>query len=332
MAPLHYLVAGGCGSVGFYLSRRLLAHGHRVTILDDLSGVESAANMQEVVDYALCRIVVADATKPETYRLPGMPKPWEVDRAFFVAETDGEWKRIDLQLRGINEWEVDRAFFVAETDGEWKRIDLQLRGINELARWATRKDRRPAKSKLPRLLVVTSPDMHQAADAALELHAEAGLEMRSVRLYDVYGPRLPWRSAIRGIVQNLVEGRDVRLMDGGQQRRTYMHLEDVSVALFKAMDRAKMDPIIEVGGLIEWRMGDLAELLRGRMSSRARVVSLEGSSGKPLRYCQGDNGAFDLLGWRPQRTIPATMAELIAWERDREDMTSAPYDEDAATD
>ncbi|HTW11098.1 MAG TPA: NAD-dependent epimerase/dehydratase family protein, partial [Solirubrobacteraceae bacterium] len=33
----HYLVTGGCGFIGSHLADALVAHGHRVRILDNLS-------------------------------------------------------------------------------------------------------------------------------------------------------------------------------------------------------------------------------------------------------------------------------------------------------
>ena len=45
----HYLVTGGAGFIGSHLSRRLLADGHAVRILDDLSS-GSRENIAEIAD------------------------------------------------------------------------------------------------------------------------------------------------------------------------------------------------------------------------------------------------------------------------------------------
>ncbi len=50
-----YLVTGGCGFVGAHLVRRLLAEGHQVRVLDDLS-----SGRPESLPSARCELVVGD--------------------------------------------------------------------------------------------------------------------------------------------------------------------------------------------------------------------------------------------------------------------------------
>ena len=62
MIVTHYLVTGGCGFIGSHLCDALVADGHKVTVLDDLS-TGRVENLPPA-----CRLVVGDVRDPSAVR------------------------------------------------------------------------------------------------------------------------------------------------------------------------------------------------------------------------------------------------------------------------
>ena len=74
--PKHILVTGGAGFIGSALTRRLLADGYEVTVIDDLSN----GRMENVSQEA--RFIKADLAMETTYReIAGIP----FDAVFHLA-------------------------------------------------------------------------------------------------------------------------------------------------------------------------------------------------------------------------------------------------------
>ena len=287
---LTYLVVGGAGFVGFHLCRRLTSRGHKVHVLDDCSGWGSESNIRDLTEWPLVRHAREDARQWATWTGPMVPRPQAVTRAIWVA---------DSSVPGF------------------ERMDLQLRGVDCMLRWATRTER-----ERPRLLVVTGPDEHAGADAAVE-HAPAGLDVRRVRLRDVYGPRMHPRAHVQCLLDRVREVPEV-VVDP-EEELPLLHVEDAVTALCRAVDRAEREPVLDLSGVEVWRSYDLARAIQRRAGAKSEV-RLGPPNGLHAAVPSGDD-AWKLLGWSPSRTLSQSLREVFAWNGSGEDLLAAEYEE-----
>ncbi|MEM8735056.1 MAG: GDP-mannose 4,6-dehydratase, partial [Planctomycetota bacterium] len=81
---MHYLITGGCGFIGSHLAESLLAGGHRVTVLDDLS-TGKIANVQHLESNGDFRVLIGSVTdKDLVHEVVG-----ESDAVFHLASAVG---------------------------------------------------------------------------------------------------------------------------------------------------------------------------------------------------------------------------------------------------
>lgn len=286
---LQYLVVGGCGFVGFHVSRRLLARGHKVWVLDDLSGYGAEGNLRDLVQVStLLRHSREDARLETVWRGPMVPLPQKVDRVVWVADAPSRFERMDLQLRGVD----------------------------CLVRWAARAPRPP------RVLVVTPATEHEAADAAAE--RAAALDIRHIRLREVYGPRMSQRAWVSAILGRIAGGGDVECDPA--DTRDLLHVEDAVTAIWQAVDADEVPKVVEVRGPDEYWAGDLARLLQRRLGSGATVRP--GPKRKVNGHAAPAADCAEALGWKPTRRVAPSIGSVLAWHERGEDLLAAEYDED----
>ena len=79
------LLLGGAGFIGLHLARRLVADGHRVTIVDDFSRGRDDRDLDALRGDPAVEVVSGDLTDPATYA--ALPTGW--DQIYLLAAVVG---------------------------------------------------------------------------------------------------------------------------------------------------------------------------------------------------------------------------------------------------
>jgi UDP-glucose 4-epimerase len=224
-----FLVTGGCGFIGSHLCDALLAQGHAVRVLDDLSS-GSRANLHPQTDF-----IEGDVVRPDVVRaaLQG------VDGCFHLAA-------IASVSRGAQDWTGTHRVNLTGT------IVL----LDEIRRLASA---RPIPfvyassaavygdcDTLPLTeACVTHPLSAYGADKlASELHARVataahGIPTIGLRFFNVFGPRQNPASPYSGVISifsdRLERGEEVEIFGDGQQTRDFIYVRDAVTSLVQAM-------------------------------------------------------------------------------------------------
>src|ERR1700704_1545532 len=94
--PQHFLITGGAGFIGSHLAETLLAQGHEVTVLDDLS-TGRARNISHLLSDPLFHFVNGSIIDVGTMR----SLVADCDAIFHLAAAVGVSLIVDEPLRGI---------------------------------------------------------------------------------------------------------------------------------------------------------------------------------------------------------------------------------------
>jgi dTDP-glucose 4,6-dehydratase len=148
------------------------------------------------------------------------------------------------------------------------------------------------------------------AEALTMAHARVhGLDVRIVRIFNTYGPRLrpdDGRVVTNFIVQALTD-RPLTVYGDGTQTRSFCYVDDQVAGLLALADHpAPLPGPVNIGNPDEVTMTELAALvieLAGGASTITTVPLPEGRRGDPARRRPDITRAGELLGWAPQVTL-----------------------------
>lgn len=232
----HYLITGGCGFIGSHLADRLLADGHRVTILDNLS----SGRLENKPSAA--KLVVGDVADPDAVREAMAGDAGEgVDGVFHLAAVASVQKSRELWAE-THRTNLLGTVTVFEAARDAKRGGpIPVVYASSAAIYGDNTNTPLNEDELPRPLSAYGVDK-----LGCEMHARVAWAIQGVptvgfRFFNVYGPRQDPMSPYSGVIsifaRRVARGEDVEIHGDGQQVRDFVFVGDVVRILALAMER-----------------------------------------------------------------------------------------------
>ncbi|MBL8778048.1 MAG: NAD-dependent epimerase/dehydratase family protein [Acidimicrobiales bacterium] len=319
-SPATVLVTGGAGFIGANLVRRLLAGGHRVAVVDDLSTgdrgnlteVEGRISFHEgtVLDAGVLDAAMAgaDAVVHLAAR-PSVPRSIDDPVATHRANADGTLAVLEAARRAQG-----------ATGGNGPHVlvasSSSVYGANPVlpkSEGLVPQPRSPyAASKL-------------AAEAyALAYHHSYGLDVLVFRFFNVFGPLQPaghaYAAVVPAFVDDALAGRSVTVHGDGTQTRDFTYVDSVTAVLADAVGRRVVDdqPVNLAFGTRTDLLGVLARLeaLLGHPVERVHAAPRPGD----VAHSSADASRLQALFPTVEPVdLDAGLAATVAWMRARRD-------------
>ncbi|WP_018023166.1 GDP-mannose 4,6-dehydratase [Corynebacterium ulceribovis] len=308
------LVTGGAGFIGSNLTDRLLAEGHAVTVIDDLSHGK------------LTNLDAAAAAYPDKF-------------SFIQADIlDIDW------LAVFEEHQPEVIFHLAAQIDVRKSVEdpvrdaeLNILGTVRLLEAARQKAVKRvvftssggsiygAPSELP--VAETTPvnpmSPYAAAKAAGELYLNCfyhlyGLESAIIAPANVYGPRQdPHGEA--GVVaifsQNLLSGAPTKVFGAGDNTRDYVYVGDVVDAFYRAATYDCNGLRFNIGTGVETTDRQLHSLVAAAADAADNPDYAPARLGDVPRSALDATRAREVLDWEPQVDIAEGIRRTVAYFR-----------------
>lgn len=280
-----FLVTGGAGFIGSHLSDCLLALGHDVRVIDNLT----SGDIKNIPQGA--ELIHADIRDPEA-----------LERAFAGISGCFHLAAIASVQRSV---EAPRETGDVNLMGAVGVFERACRAGVPVV-YASSAAIYGANGDLPlREQAVPQPLSPYAADKlSNELYARALGASRNwpsfgLRFFNVYGPRQNPHSPYSGVVsiflQKAINGRDLIIYGDGGQSRDFIHVQDVTRFLVAAMDRASASaPVVNVCTGRSTSVLELAQMLVERYGGR--IVHEPGRPGDIRRSLGSPDMAAERLG------------------------------------
>ena len=308
------LVTGGAGFIGSTLVDRLLAEGHAVDVIDDLS-TGTLRNLGEARaaggDFTFHQLDIRSPALPElmarrrpevVFHLAAQPDVGvSVARPVFDAEVN--------VVGSLNVLEAARAASAA------KVVFASSGGAiygNAQPSALPVKESHPQRPLSPH--GVAKKAVGDYLLAYRELH---DLEFTALALANVYGPRQdPHRDGgvVAAFAARLVAGEECTIYGDGAQTRDFVFVDDVVDAFARAATRGS-GLLMNVGTGVETTVNDLHRALAAATGERAVAGHAPGRPGEPARSCLDPARAAIHLGWKPWTTLAAGVEATVAWCR-----------------
>src|SRR4051812_19733324 len=315
---MRILITGGAGFVGSHLADELLARGHAVSVLDDLStgAIDNIRHLRHHprFEYTIgsChdRQLVAELVD-------------SADIIYHLAAAVGVQLIVESPVRtietNIHAAEVvlaaaskkKKPVFVASTSEVYgKSPDLPFREDGDLVLGPTFKGR-------------WSYACSKAIDEflALAYYKERGLPTVIGRMFNTVGPRQTGRygMVVPNFVGSAIANRTLRVFGDGTQSRCFCHVEDVVRALADLMESGRFyGEVFNIGTQHEITIGGLAEKVRDLVGSTSEIhyipydEAYEEGFEDMQRRIPDISKINEAIGWAPKRTLDQIIADVRA--------------------
>ena len=349
---MQILITGGAGFIGSHLADDLIARGHQVRALDNLSPQVhgSAAKRPPYLhpDVELIRGDVRDAGAVRR-ALAGVDAVYHLAAAVGVGQSMYEIEQYTstnnigtaVLLEALIERPVQRLVVASSMsiygEGLYQAaggsfVNDAERTIDQLRRgdWEPRdgqgdvlKPIPTPESKRPSLASIYALSKFDQERMCLMVGRAYGIPTVALRFFNVFGTRQalsnPYTGVLAIFASRLLNDNPPLIFEDGLQRRDFVSVYDVVQACRLALDApGAVGLAVNVGSGVSSSVREVADLLRfvlGR-STDADV------SGKyrvgDIRHCWADvTLAREVLGYRPSVSLEDGLVELSEWLREQ---------------
>ena len=314
---MQVMVTGGAGFIGSNLVDRLLAEGHSVAVVDDLSSgsLANLADARASSSHALA-FHQLDVRSDELVEVIGRRRPEVVFHLAAQADVRVSVERpvVDADvnilgtlrvLEGARAAGTARVVFAASGGtlyGESDPAELPL------------KESHPHRPLSP--YGVSKMAAIDYLVAYRELHA---LEFCALALANVYGPRQdPHGEA--GVVaifaDRLLRGEPVTIFGDGEQTRDFVYVDDVVDAFVRAATRGG-GLVLNIGTGLEVSVSDLARVMGERAGATVAPAHAPARPGELRRNVLDPERAGIHLGWQAWTTLGDGVGAVLDHTRRR---------------
>lgn len=321
VAFVQILVTGGAGFIGSNLVDLLLAEGHEVKVIDDLSTgrASNLAHLEGSIEFHEGSILDVDLVS----RVVG-----GADLVFHLAAAVGVRNIIEAPLRSIRT-NVDGTESVLEA---CVRHDTRvlLASTSEIYGKALKSpmseddDRVVGPTHVSRWSYSTSKALDE--HLAFAYAAERGLRMSIVRYFNTYGPRLHqngYGSVVASMTAQALADDPIVIHGDGNQTRCFGFVSDTIRGTYLAgtLDEA-LGQAFNIGTSIEISINELAERICRAVGSSSKIshISYDEAYGPgfedPMRRVPDVSKAAKILGWAPAVSIDEGLPITVEWWRD----------------
>jgi UDP-glucose 4-epimerase len=315
---MRFLITGGAGFIGSHLAEALIAEGHRVHVLDDLS-TGSIDNVRHLKDNPLFGYTIDTCASPSIVA----ELVDEADIVYHLAAAVGVELIIESPVRTI-ETNV-HCTEVVLAQASKKKKPVLIASTSEVFGKSTAF---PFRESGDIVLGATSTGRWSYACSkaideflALAYWKERKLPTVVARLFNTVGPRQTGRygMVVPTFVQQALAARPITVYGDGTQTRCFCHVSDVVRALIDLMllGDAAHGEVFNVGAQEEISMLALADRVRELTGSDSEIHLIayddayeEGFEDMPRRYPDiAKIGAA--IGWAPTRSLDEILGDVI---------------------
>lgn len=308
MPNMRILITGGAGFLGSHLSERLLDAGNEVICLDNFfTGRRS--NILHLLDnprFELMRHDVIDPFKLEVdqiYNLacPASPPHYQ----FNPIKTTKTSVMGAINCLGLAK-RVKARVFQASTSEVYGDPEVHPQSeeywghVNPIGRRSCYDEGKRCAETL-----------------FFDYHRENGVDIRVIRIFNTYGPRMlpdDGRVVSNFIVQAL-RGEDLTVYGDGTQTRSFCFVDDLVEGFIRFMNQDEIVGPMNLGNPGEFTMLELAEKVLKQVGGPSKIVHRELPADDPKQRRPDISLAKRVLGWEPQIPLDTGLEKTIAYFR-----------------
>lgn len=308
------LVTGGAGFIGSNLCDALVDAGQDVVCFDNL-GSGRRQNIAHLLEDPQFEFVEGDVRNIST--LYGADQVYHL--ASRASPTDFESHPLDIAMTNTVGTEAVLSL-AAETDAR-----VLLASTSEVYGDPLEHPQSETYNGNVNLRGKRAPydEAKRFAETLATIYTrDYGVDTRTVRLFNTYGPRIQPDDGrvISNFVTQALQGQELTVYGDGSQTRSFLYISDQIRGLRTFMNTPDLaGEVINIGSTSEISIKELAELVSSLVESAAGISYQPlPHSGDPQQRQPDISRANNLLDWEPTVDIETGLQNVISYFREEE--------------
>ena len=305
---MRILVTGGAGFLGSHLCDRLLSEGHEILCLDNFF-TGRKQNISHLLQNPKFELIRHDVTEPfrvevdQIYNLacPASPPHYQYNpikttktSVMGAINSLGLAKRVRARVFQASTSEVYGDPTVhPQSESYWGNV-------NPIGRRSCYDEGKRCAETL-----------------FFDYHRENGVDIRVVRIFNTYGPRMladDGRVVSNFIVQSL-KGENLTVYGDGSQTRSFCYVDDLIEGFVRLMNQEKTVGPVNIGNPGEFTMLELAELVLKKVGGKSKITNLPLPADDPKQRRPDISLAKEMLDWEPKVPLEEGLNRTIEYFR-----------------
>lgn len=312
------LVTGAAGLIGSHLTEKLLALGHQVTGLDNLT-TGTLSNLEKVARNPNFNFIKGDILDAKLVDECVAGR----DVIFHLAAAVGVKIIMDQPLQSMITNVVGTGNILSAADRHRTKIFIastsEVYGKNTKLPFDENDDRTMGPTTKLRWHYAESKALDEFL--ALAYYDERGLPVVITRFFNTTGPRqsADYGMVVPKFIEKALHNEPIPLFNGGQQQRCFSDAEDIVEALVELLNcEAAVGQVINLGNTEEISIRQLAELIIKLTGSHSQLTDVDPATvyGKRFedmaRRIPNLTKIKNLTGWQPTTSIEEIVKKFIA--------------------
>jgi UDP-glucuronate decarboxylase len=309
VSPKRILVTGGSGFIGSHLSRRLLAEGHDVLVVDNFYS-SSRHNVVDLLDHPRFELMRHDVT---------FSLYVEVDQIFHLAcpASPVFYQRDPVQTTKTCVHGSINMLGLAKRLG----APILLASTSEV--YGDPVSHPQAESYWGNVNPIGIRSCYDEGKRCAETlffdyFRQHALPIKVARIFNTYGPNMlpnDGRVVSSFIVQAL-RGEPLTVFGDGTQTRSFCYIDDMVDGLIRLMNSpAEVTGPVNLGNPAEFSVMELAEQVRALVGTGSQIDYRPLPSDDPVRRRPDIGRARQLLGWEPVTPLDDGLKRTVEYFR-----------------
>lgn len=312
---MRILITGGAGFIGSHLCDRLLADGHEVIAMDNLSTgkVENIAHLAGherflFIKHDVTHFIYIPGPLDAVLHLASLPSP--VDYLNFPIQTLkvgalGTHKTLGLALAKGARYLLASTSEVYGDPLVHPQPEDYWGNVNPVG---------------PRGVYDESKRFAEALTMAY--HRYHGVDTRIARIFNTYGPRM--RADDGRVVPNFIcqalRGEPLTVYDDGSRTRSFCYIDDLIEGMVRLLFSNEVQPV-NLGNPQEMTILEFAHVVLKVTGSRSEIAFIHPTDARtrddPKVRCPDISRARQVLGWEPKVPLEEGLLQTAAYFRER---------------
>ena len=303
---MRILVTGGAGFIGSHLCERLLHAGHDVICLDNFftGSKDNIIHLMDSHRFELVRHDVIEAILLEVdqiYNLacPASPvyyqyNPVKTIKTNVIGTLNmlGLAKRVSARILQASTSEIyGDPHEHPQTEAYWGNVNpIGIRSCYD-------EGKRVAETLM------------------MDYHRQNGVDIRIIRIFNTYGPRMAEQDGrvVSNFVLQALRNEDITVYGDGSQTRSFCYVDDMVEGMIRMMGAEGFIGPVNLGNPVENTILQFAERIIAITGSRSKIVFKPLPQDDPKQRRPDIALAVAKLGWKPQVELDTGLERTVAY-------------------